>query len=153
MNCKTLSLYIMPCICQLYILFMYIYIYSRNTRLRRDFPSPPGEWRLRRHLSAGFGHQKKLGCLGHPFQGAPHSFKNVRRVMRIHVLSFEIGQRERSFYSERTDRITDRITQPSCSVLVYRYVCVCVQVFKGYQLQVFNQVRALQCREVCSLDG
>ena len=30
-----------------------------------------------------------------------------------YVLSFEIGQRESGFYSERTDRITDRQTE-SC---------------------------------------
>ena len=47
---------------------------------------------------------------------APHSFISFRRVMRIpnmNVLSFEIGQRESGFYSERTDRIT----QSSSSVL------------------------------------
>ena len=37
------------------------------------------------------------------------------------MLSFEIGQRESGFYSERIDIITDRVTQPSSTVLVYRY--------------------------------
>ena len=47
-----------------------------------------------------------------------------------YVLSFEIEQRESGFYSERTDtqthRYTDtqthRVTQPSSTVLVYRFV-------------------------------
>ena len=37
------------------------------------------------------------------------------------MLSFEIGQQEIGFYSERTESQTDRITKPSSSVLVYRY--------------------------------
>ena len=45
------------------------------------------------------------------------------------MLGFEIGQRESGFYSERTDtqthRYTDtqthRVTQPSSTVLVYRF--------------------------------
>ena len=36
------------------------------------------------------------------------------------MLGFEIGQRKSGFYIERTDRITDRITEPSSTVLVYR---------------------------------
>ena len=36
------------------------------------------------------------------------------------MLSFEIGQRESGFYSERTESQTDRITEPSSTVLVYR---------------------------------
>ena len=34
------------------------------------------------------------------------------------MLTFEIGQRESGFYSERTDTQTDRITEPSSTVLV-----------------------------------
>ena len=34
-----------------------------------------------------------------------------------YILSFEIGQRESGFYSEQTDRITE----PSSTLLVYRY--------------------------------
>ena len=52
-----------------------------------------------------------------------HSFKNFRRVIMDseYVLSFEIGQRESSFYSERTELQTDRITEPSSTILVYRF--------------------------------
>ena len=38
-----------------------------------------------------------------------------------YVFSFEIEQRERGFYSERTDRQNHRVTEPSSTVLVYRY--------------------------------
>ena len=37
------------------------------------------------------------------------------------MLGFEIGQRESGFYSEWTESQTDRITEPSSTVLVYRY--------------------------------
>ena len=36
------------------------------------------------------------------------------------MLGFEIGQRESGFYSEQTESQTDRITEPSSTVLVYR---------------------------------
>ena len=44
---------------------LYCYIYSRNTRLRRDFPRPPGERHLRRHLWVPS--VPPLGRLRHPF--------------------------------------------------------------------------------------
>ena len=37
-----------------------------------------------------------------------------------YALSFEIEQRESGFYSERIESQTDRITQPSSTVLEYR---------------------------------
>ena len=36
------------------------------------------------------------------------------------VLSFEIEQREGDFYSERTESQTDRVTEPSSTLLAYR---------------------------------
>ena len=66
---------------------------SRNTRLRRDFPRPPGEWRRRRHAQGALGahlppplasvKEKRIEQIGgacgapcfgrcrRPFQGAP----------------------------------------------------------------------------------
>ena len=55
------------------------------------------------------------------------------------VLSFEIGQRESCFYSERTDRITNRITDST--VLVYRchFVNLSFQTsFEHYQTGLIN---------------
>ena len=53
-----------------------------------------------------------------------------------YVHGFEIGQRESGFYSERTDRITesqgDRVTEPSSSVLVYRYVSININSVRFY---------------------
>ena len=44
------------------------------------------------------------------------------------MLSFEIGQRESYFYNERTDRITE----PSSIVLVYRYIyCIYIYIQGG----------------------
>ena len=37
------------------------------------------------------------------------------------MLGFEIGQRESGFYSELIESQTDRITQPTTSLLVYRF--------------------------------
>ena len=80
---------------------------SRNTRLRRDFSRPPAERRLK------FRAPLLGGTCGAPyFSKLLHGHEDSE-----YVLSFEIGQRESGFYSERTDRIT----QPSSSVLVYRF--------------------------------
>ena len=68
-------------------------ISSRNTRLRRDFPRPPGEWRLGPPFPAVFGGGKRKKKL-------PQGHEDPE-----YVLSFEIGQRESGFYRERTDRI------------------------------------------------
>ena len=38
------------------------------------------------------------------------------------MLSFEIGQRESGFYSERTDRQTDRITESPNHPVPYYYI-------------------------------
>ena len=38
------------------------------------------------------------------------------------MLGFKIGHRKSGFYSERTESQTDRITEPSSTVLVYRFV-------------------------------
>ena len=46
-------------------------IYSRNSRLGRDFPRPPGEWRPRRNLWAPSA--PPLGRLRHPFGKPPPS--------------------------------------------------------------------------------
>ena len=49
---------------------LYLYIYSRNTRLRRDFSHPPGDRGLWRPFGAAFGggksRKKKLGRLWRP---------------------------------------------------------------------------------------
>ena len=37
------------------------------------------------------------------------------------MLGFEIGQRESGFYSGRTESQTDRIAEPSSTLLVYRF--------------------------------
>ena len=52
-----------------------------------------------------------------------------------YVLSFEIGLRESGFYSERKESQTDRITEPSSIVLVYR-------CRKSHSIQMFayNQI-------------
>ena len=53
-----------------------------------------------------------------------HGFKDVRRVMRIPnmflVLKLDNGKVV-SIANRQTDRITDRVTEPSSTVLVYRY--------------------------------
>ena len=46
-----------------------VYINSRNTRLWRDFPRPPGEWRPRCPFATAFGggkrtEKKKSGAYG-----------------------------------------------------------------------------------------
>ena len=46
----------------------------------------------------------------------------ARFIIVLNMFGLEIGQRESGFYSERTDTQTHRVTQPSSTVLVYRYV-------------------------------
>ena len=48
-------------------MYIFLYIYSRNTRLRRDFSRPP--W---------VKEEKKIEA-----PAAPHSLTNFRKVMRI----------------------------------------------------------------------
>ena len=45
------------------------------------------------------------------------------------MLSFEIGQRESGFYSKQTDRITE----PSSTVLLYRYVYKYFYLYKFFR--------------------
>ena len=56
-----------------------------------------------------------VACGAHNFKKLPQGHEDTE-----YVLSFEIGQRRSGFYSERTDRVTDRVTEPSSTVLVYR---------------------------------
>ena len=79
------------------------------------FLSPSGE----AVPSAAVKEKKNWGACG------ANSFKNLPQGHEDpeYVLSFEIGQRESGFYSERTDRIT----QPSSIVLLYR----CIIVYMG----------------------
>ena len=69
---------------------------------------------------AAFGGDKKIkkkiwGALGKKKRDPFHEDSK-------YVLGFEIGQRESGFYSERTESQTDRVTEPSSTVLVYRYM-------------------------------
>ena len=59
--------------------------------------------------------EKKIGA-----PAVPHSFKIFRRVMRIQniYLALKLDNRKGvSIANEQTDRITDRVTQLSSSVL------------------------------------
>ena len=47
-----------------------------------------------------------------------------------YVLSFEIGQREGSFYSERTDTQTE----PPSTVLVYRYTYILIYAIEKLRI-------------------
>ena len=59
--------------------------------------------------------------------GAPNGFKNLTRAMMIPnmclVLKLDNGKVV-SIANEQNHRITDRVTEPSSSVLVYRYICI-----------------------------
>ena len=61
-----------------------------------------------------------------PLLGGAYDAHSFNKLPQGHedsefVLNFEIGQQESGFYSERTDRQTHRITEPSSTVLLYRY--------------------------------
>ena len=79
--------------------------------------------------------EKKMGRLWCPKFWAPaasHSFKKLSQGHEDseYVLSLEIGQRESGFYSERTDRITE----PSSTVLAY--ICqACISHIKSLRLR------------------
>ena len=93
-----------------------IYIYSRNTRFRRDFPLPPGEWRLRRPMFRAPSASLLGGaCDAHSFKKLPQGHEDSE-----YVLSFEIGQRESGFYSERTNRQSDRTIQFRITSIAHR---------------------------------
>ena len=76
--CIYIYMYVRMCIMRkgayiskIIYIHIHICIYSRNSRLRRRFPRPPGERRLRRPFEKPpplttflLKRQKKLGCLG-----------------------------------------------------------------------------------------
>ena len=113
------------------IIFMHacirIYIsslYSRNTRLRRDFPPPSGEQRLRRRLwrpppSAAIK-EKSIGAHRVPHiwgaRGTPDGLKNLTRFMRIPNMCLVLKLDNGKVVSIANEQ-TDRITQPSSTVL------------------------------------
>ena len=98
-----------------------IYIYSRNTHLRQDFPRPPGERRLRRRWKkkinwAPWASQE--GSPSAPFWGtcgAPNGFKNLTRSMRIRnmclVLKLDNGKVV-SIANGQIDRQTESHSHP-----------------------------------------
>ena len=92
---------------------------SRNSRLRRRFPHPPGERRLWGAGAAPYvaAEKKYLGHRSSGAFGAPNGFKNFRRAMRIANMCLVLKLDESGFYSGRTDRITE----PYSTVLIYRY--------------------------------
>ena len=93
-------------------------MYSRNTRLRRDFPRPPGERRLRCHLwkpspSVAVNEWKNKRNLGQKNWGspsAPHSYENFRRVMRIPnmcLVLWKVNWKVVSIANEQTESQTE----------------------------------------------
>ena len=71
-------------------------------RLRRPFEKPPPK-------------KRNWGARGRPTRSS--SLRPVYEDSE-YILGFKIGQRESGFYSERTESQTDRITEPSSTVLV-----------------------------------
>ena len=67
-----------------------------------------------------------------------------------YVLSFEIGQRESGFYSERTELQTDRITEPSSTILVYRCNGSLINLFYLNPLNSYTFSRAIKVEEINS---
>ena len=71
-------------------------------------------------FGAAFGGGKRIAKKKFGAPAAPHSFESFRRVMRFPnmclVLKFDNGKVV-SRANEQTDIITDRVTQPSSSVL------------------------------------
>ena len=96
--------------CFIYYRFIYLYTNSRNSRLRRRFPRPPGGLSLAvvkkiEAPSAETTAEKKIE--------APSVLQMVLNLPHGHedseyVFNFEIGQRESGFYSARTDGQTHR---------------------------------------------
>ena len=77
-------------------------------------------------LSPSGGAAVKYKKIGAPV--APHSFKNFRSVMRIPNMCFVLkldNGKVVSIANKQIHRQTDRITEPSSTVLVYR----CKQTF------------------------
>ena len=79
-----------------------------------------------------------MGRLGHP--------KWLEKLVPCHedseyVLNFEIWQRESGFYSERTESQTDRITEPSSTVLVYRYIYYNINNKKNQILIIWHEAK------------
>ena len=68
---------------------------------------------------------------------------------------FEIGQRKTGFYSERTEsqnhRQTDRITEPSSTVLVYRFyvylfyiLSIYIYIYYMYIFYILSMSKTIQ---------